>query len=348
MTKSQQPPSSDAAAGPAPMEALMQLLFSVFTSRAVTFAADAGIADLLRDGPRSAGEIAEQLGYREEPVYRVLRALTVPGVFEEHPERRFALTPISQHLRSDGPGSVQALAAHFGFASFWHALAEIEHTMKTGGPSFEKANGAAVWDYFKQHPRESSVFDRAMTEASSSTAKPVATAYDFSDIRQLVDVGGGRGGLLAAILQQYPDLQGTLYDQEHVVEGAPALLREAGVEDRVTVEGGSFLDRVPEGADAYIMKAIIHDWDDAHSVKILRNCREAMAPDGRILVVNRVVTDQLQSDTAKIADLVMMIIAGGKERTKEEFSELLTAAGLKLVRIVPTDSIVSVIEARAA
>jgi hypothetical protein len=326
----------------------MEMAMGVLVGRALTAVAGLGVADLLKDGPRSAQEIAAQLKLNEDAVYRVLRAVTVAGVFAEQPGRRFALTPLSELLRSDVPGSMRASIAHLGLPSFWHALAEIEHSLKTGLPSFDKANGMPVFEWFARHEDEGRVFDEAMTGFSALTAEPVAKAYDFSSIGTLIDIGGGHGGLLAAIVTHHPTVNAILFDQPHVAAGAPALLESYGLENKITIQNGNFFDAVPAGADVYIMKGIIHDWNDEGCIKILDNCRRAMNTGGRVLVVDQVVADRAESGMAKIIDLLMMTIPGGKERTEEEFRTLFRKAGLKLCRIVPTESFVSIVEGQAA
>lgn len=338
----------NAGSSPPAQMIILKMIANLWIGRALTFAARAGIADLLREGPKSAAELSTTLGYQEEPLYRTLRVLTVNNVFAELPGRRFALTPVSELLRSDVQGSSQAVAAHFGFTSFWHAMAEIDHTMRTGAPSFDEANGKDLWAHLRENGEEAAVFNRAMTATSAITAEPVAKAYDFTGIRTLVDVGGGHGALLAAILARNPEMRGVLFDLPEVVAGAPASIEVAGLSDRITIQPGTFFEGVPAGGDAYIMKSIIHDWDDARSLEILASCRRAMEPEARLLLVEMLVTDGLDGLMPKVGDLGMMLLSGGKERTAEEFGDLLSRAGFRMTRVVLTESFARIIEAEPA
>jgi hypothetical protein len=333
---------------PSPEQTLLQMLLGAMVSRALTYAAEVQVADCLKERPQSAAAIAQTLGLHEDATYRMMRALSAVGVFAELPGKEFALTPLSDPLRTDAPHSMQAWVAHLGFEPMYRSFAELDYTMRTGKSAFMKIYGTDIFEWLAAHPREQKTFDRAMSEASKMTAAAIAKAYDFSGIKHLVDVGGGQGRLLAVLLAHNAQLRATLFDRETVVAGAPELLEMSGVKGRVSIESGSFFERVPEGADAYILKAVLHDWDDARAANILENCRRAMSPGGRVLVCDPVLSQRRDAASAKLFDFMILCTAGGRERTTEEFTELFERVGLKLWRVIPTDSMLSIIEARAA
>jgi SAM-dependent methyltransferase len=315
----------------------------------VYVAAELGIADCLADGPRPAAEVARACSANEDATYRLMRALSLVGVLEERPGRAFALTPVGQGLRSDVPGSLRGFARFVGYEPTWRAWGELLHSVRTGEPAFEHVFGQGLFEWYAEHLAESAIFDEAMTSISAVESEAVATAFDFSGIRTLADVGGGRGYLLATILARHPSLAGILFDQPHVVAGAEPLLRAHAVADRVRVEGGSFLETAPRGADAVILKHILHDWSDGDSVRILENCRRVLPAGGRILVVEAVVPPPGQPGWAKLLDLEMLALTPrGRERTEEEFAQLLAAGRFALTRVVPTASPVSIIEGHRA
>jgi len=325
---------------------LLQLIIGKWVTQAIYTAAELAIADRLKDGPRASAEVARDCGANEDATYRLMRALANVGVLEEREGRAFALTPMGECLRSDAPFSLRGYARFVGYEPSWKAWGEMVHSVRTGEAGFERVYGENLFDWFGKHPDESAVFDEAMTAFSSTAAAAVAEAFDFSSIAILADVGGGRGSLLATILDRNPKLKGVLFDLPHVVPGAPPLLRERGVADRVRVESGSFLERAPAGADAIIMKHIIHDWHDADSVRILQTCHRALSKGGRVLVVEAIVPPPGQPGLAKLIDLEMLALTPrGRERTEQEFAQLFAAAGFRLTRVVPTASTVSILEA---
>ena len=227
---------------------------------------------------------------------------------------------------------------------FWRTWEEITYSLETGQPAFDKLWGMPFFDYLGQHPEAASHFSEAMVGFHGSEPPTVAEAYDFSGIQTVVDVGGATGNMLAAVLSRHTGLRGVLYDLPHVVGDAPALLKARGVEDRVTIETGSFFERVPAGGDAYLLSHIIHDWSEEKCLTILRNCREAMRPDGRILIVETVLPEGDTPHQGKLQDLVMLLVPGGQERSEKEYEELLGKAGFQLRRVVPTTSVVSIVE----
>jgi len=323
---------------PSPRDALLRMTNAYQVSQAIHVAATLGIADLLEDGSRSADELAEATGTYAPSLYRLLRALASVGVFTEQGDGRFGSTPLAEYLRTDAPGSLRAWARLIGQPYVWASWGHLLHSVRTGEPAFPDLHGTNVWEHRAAHPEEGAIFDAAMTDLSAPVAEAVAQSYDFSRIGVLADVGGGEGGLLAAILAANPALRGVLFDQPHVVATAGALLERAGVADRCEVVGGSFLETVPEGADAYLLKSVIHDWDDAAAIEILRTCRAAMADTARLLVVEPVIQPGNEPDRAKFSDLNMLVMLGGRERTADDFERLYTEAGFNLTSVVPTGS----------
>ena len=324
---------------------LLQLIVGKWVHQAVYAAAELGIADQLAAGPRPSTEVARAVGADDDATYRLMRALANVGVLEERAERVFALTPVGECLRSDAPVSLRGFARFVGGCPAWAAWGELVHSVRTGEPAVEHVFGKTLFDWYEDHLDDSAVFDDAMTAISTSEAVAVADAFDFSGIGTLADVGGGRGYLLATLLQRTPAMRGILFDLPHVVAGAPPLLGTLGVEDRVRIEAGSFLDACPAGADAIVMKHILHDWNDDDSIRILRHCRGVLPESGRVLVVEAVVPPPGTNGWAKLLDLEMLALTPrGRERTEAEFEALLAAGGLRMTRVVPTASPVSVIE----
>jgi len=332
-----------------PNIALLQLIVGKWAMQAVYAAAELGIADRLKQGPRASADIASDCGTDGDATYRLMRALSNIGVLEEREGRVFALTPIGEFLRADVPGSLRGYARFVGYAPTWRAWGEMMHSVRTGQPAAEHVFGESLFDWYAKHLEESAVFDDAMTALSRLESEAVVAAFDFPGISTLADVGGGRGYLLATILKARPSMKGILFDLPHVVAGDPPLLREHGVEQRIRVESGSFLETAPEGADAVIMKHILHDWNDDDSIRILRNCHRVLPERGRVLVVEAVVPPPGQPGWAKLLDLEMLVLTPrGRERTEEEFAELLRKGGFRQTRVVPTTSPVAVIEAEKA
>lgn len=324
---------------------LMQYITGHWVAAAVYSAARLGLADQLKTGPKTSDEVAAAVGAHESSVYRVMRALASLGVFREVEPRRFALTDLGDLLRADHPQSMRPMALFQGALPHWQGWGHFLHSVKTGEPAFEKIHGMGFFEYCKTDREFSENFNGAMTAMSAAAATAVTDAYDFSSIRTLADVGGGHGYLLARILERNPSLHGIVFDLPHVVAGAGAVLKEAGVADRCQTVGGSFFETAP-AADAYISKNIIHDWDDEHSITILKNMRKAMRMPGKVLLVEIVVTADNRNATAVLIDLEMLHAThGGRERTEAEYASLFRAAGFRLNRVVETKSIFSVLEA---
>jgi hypothetical protein len=327
-----------------PQQQFSRMLSGYWISQALYVAAKLGLADLVKSGPRSADDLAKATGTHAPSLYRLLRALASVGVFAEEHDRRFASTPLADCLRSDLAGSQRSLAIMMGeehFASYGRLIDSV----KTGETAFDKIYGVGVFEFLAQHPEQGRIFDEAMVGVHGQETAAMLAAYDFSEIGTLADVGGGNGSLLAATLQKHPKLRGMLVDLPNVAGRAKANFEAAGVLDRCQVVSGNFFQAVPGGADAYLMRHIIHDWDDQKATQILLQVHRALAGRGKLLLVEGVVQPGNNPSFTKLLDLTMLVIPGGKERTEEEYRVLLAGAGFRLARIVPTQSEISVIEA---
>ena len=324
---------------------LTQIMLGRVASQALYVAAKLGIADLLAAGPKRVDELATSAGADAPSLYRVLRALASIGVFKEEDNQVFALTPSAEALRSDVPNSMRDVAIFWGEDWNWKVWGNILYSVRTGKSAWAQIHGEEVFDFFARNQEAARIFDRAMTSFSSVATKAVLEAYDFSDINTLVDIAGGQGRLLNGVLESYPTMRGVLFDLPHVIESAR---QTTTVGDRCEYATGDFFVSVPTGGDAYMMKHIIHDWDDERAITILKNIKDAMNPGGRVLVVESVIADGNGQDFGKLLDIEMLVSPGGKERTAAEYEDLFRRAGLRLTRIVPTKSPYSVIEAVAA
>lgn len=332
---------------PAVIQHVFQLGTGYMVSAALGIAARLGIAEQLVAGPASSADLARATGVNEDALYRVLRALAMVGVFAETAPRTFALTPAANLLRAGVPGSLREMVLWLCDSFHFRVYAETMHSVKTGETLGEKVLGMPVFEYFQRDRELSASFNNAMTNFSASVVPAVLPVYDFSGIDVLVDVAGGHGMILSSILKQYPKMRGILLDLEHVLAGATAP-DAMGVGDRVQKVSGDFFKAVPAGGDAYIMKHIIHDWDDERASVILKNVRTALEgkPNGRLILLEAVIKPGNEPDLAKLIDLEMLLLPGGKERTADEFTALFARSGFELTRIVPTASPVCVIEGR--
>ena len=314
-------------------------------SRALTVAAELGIADLLHDGRRSVENLAADTGTDADTLYRLLRALASIGVFHEEAERAFTNTAMSEYLRSDHPLSVGPVARMFGADYEWKAWGELLHSVRTGENAARHALGMDVWEYRRKHPEANEVFNAAMRTFSSGDAEGLLAAYDFGRHRVIADIGGGTGAALASILRAFPQTRGLLFDQPQVVANAGAVLDAAGVAERVEVTSGSFFESVPTGADAYMLRRVLHDWMDAEATEILRCVRRSMSTDDLVLVVDAVVGPPNDDPLVKFLDLMMLVSEGGRERSEPEWRALLAAAGFGLVGTTRATPNLHVIEA---
>ncbi|WP_432283604.1 methyltransferase [Aminobacter sp. BA135] len=323
---------------------LMQMVNGYQVSQAICVAATLGIADQLVSGPRSSDDLAAATGSHPQALYRLLRALASVGVLHEGATRQFSLTMLGSGLRSDAEQSVAPWARMVGRAYYRAAWGELLHSIRTGENAFAHAHGTGVWQYRIDHPEESLIFDRAMSSFVPAVAAAALAAYDFGRFDVVMDVGGGQGALLAAILARNPSQRGILFDQPMVVEGSGAVLSAASVADRCEVVGGDFFAAVPEGADAHVMKWILHDWDDERSITVLKSCRRAIRPDGTLVVLEAVLAPPNEGPGAKFADLNMLAVPGGEERTKDQFARLYAASGFRLTRVIEAGPRISVVE----
>lgn len=316
-----------------PRTELVRLINGFQASQAIHVAATLGLADRLRDGPASAAEIARAAGAHPDALHRLMRVLAGIGVIQSAGADRFALTAMGELLRQDASGTCAPMAELFGRPNVWQAWGDLLHTVQTGATAFDHIHGCSVWEYRSRYPEEAGIFDRAMASGTERFAQAVLDVSDFGRFEHVVDVGGGDGIFLAKILERHPAVRGTLFDQPHVIarSGQPA----PTFADRFQCIGGDFFRSVPEGADAYLLKWILHDWSDTASIDILRSCRRAMKRHGRLLVAEYVLDAGNAPDSA-FMDLTMMVMNGGRERTREEFSSIFAAAGFRLTSVTAT------------
>jgi len=317
-----------------------QLIRGYWTTQAIFVAAELRIADLLIDGPKHPDVLGREAGVKGDMLYRVLRALASIGIFAEDSDGRFMLTPLAETLCGD---SGQRAYARLHGIELYQSWASLLEAVRTGDAGFVKAFGMPAFEYFGKNHERGAVFDKAMTGHHGSEADPMLDAYDFSVFKELVDVGGGNGGLLISILRRHPQMRGVLFDLPGVVARAGEPIEAAGLRERCRLVGGSFLVSVPGGGDAYLLRHVVHDWRDEDAATILRQCRRAMCPGGKVLVVEIVVPAGNDPSFAKWMDL-MMVTYGGKERSEKQYRELFAMAGLRLTQIVPTKAGISVIE----
>lgn len=330
--------------GPPPQAILMQLSMGAMVTQAIYVAAKLGVADILTAGEKHIDEISQEAGAHSPSLYRVLRSLASMGVFNETQPRTFANTPLSEVLRADIPGSMHDSMIFMGEPWHYNVWANMLHSARTGGTAWKATYGEEVFEWFPKNPEASEIFNGCMSELSAGAAPAIVAAYDFSGIGTLADIAGGHGFLLAQILKANPDMNGILFDMEHVVAGAGETLRAFDVEDRVEIVTGDFFSEVPK-ADAYIMKHIIHDWNDERAIKILQTIHRAMTDGGKVLLSEMVIPEGNSPHPGKMLDLEMLTSAGGVERTEAEYVHLFERSGFRLNRIVPTMSPHSVIEA---
>jgi len=327
-----------------PSTQLLQMIFGFSLSRSIAIAAQFKVADQLKDGPKSADEIAAAVGAHPRSLYRLLRALAGAGVFSEGDDGRFSLTQLSELLRSDAPASLRGFAELMADDVTFETWAQLPYSIETGQPAFPHKNGMLWFDWLEQNPEVGTRFHNAMTSLSAGAVAAVIDSYDFSGIKKLVDVGGGHGLLLASVLSKYPSIKGILFDDPKVVMGAKEVLAAHSVEDRCEIVGGNFFETAPGGGDAYILKHIIHDWSDDECVKILGHCHGEMTSGGKVLIVEMVVPEPNIGGISKFLDLQMLLFLTGRERTGPEYRDLLSRAGFEMTRIVLTNSPYSVIE----
>jgi hypothetical protein len=327
---------------------IVEMVMAQFVSRMVYLTAMLKLPDHLADGPKTAEELAALTSTHAPALYRVMRTLASLGLFTEdqsHEDKahRFALKPLGEVLKSGTPSHATALI--MGGDLVARSLDHMLHSVQTGKTGFQNSFGVPLFDWLGSHPLEASLFNQTMVGFHGMEPPAIASAYDFSVFKTIADVGGSTGNLLTTILARHPAPRGILFDLPHVVRDAPDLIAQRGLTDRIQIESGSFFERVPAGADAYILSHVIHDWNQEQCLTILGHCRRAMSPAGRLLLAEMVLPPGDTPHPGKMLDMAMLTIPGGEERTEAEYAALLDKAGFRLTRVVPTASPVSIVEA---
>jgi tRNA A58 N-methylase Trm61 len=320
------------------------MITGFWTSQAIYVAAKLGLADLLKDGPKSSDVLAKSTETSPRELFRLLRFLTSVGIFAEVENDFFELNPLAAYLQTGTPGSLHSLVIYYGEETYqpWGSML---HSIKTGETAFNHVHKSGIFQYLSQRPESAAVFNQAMTEYTAEESTAVMNAYDFSKFNKIVDVGGGQGSFLQAILKANDKPKAVLFDLPQGIKGAKAHLETAKLVDRCEVIGGDFFESIPSGGDAYIFKNIIVNWDDEQTVAILKNCHNAMVDNGKLLIIEVSVTlSKNVPSFSKLFDLHMMVMTGGRGRTEKEFQTLFAAAGFKLTNIISTESTVSIIE----
>ncbi len=330
---------------PPPAAVVRQMVNGFMLTQALAVAAELDIASHVASEPQSASRLARLTGSNEDALFRLLRYLASFGVFAIGDDRLVTNTPLSETLCGDRPDSVRNWAILGGRTYRWRVAGNLRHTIRTGEPAFSATFGALQWDYLAEHPEDGAQFNATMAEMSATTIPALTAAYDFSGAGTIVDVGGGTGGTLAGILEVSPDARGVLFDLPEVIEQGKAMLESRGLSHRVRCVAGNFFEGVPGGGDLYILRAILHDWNDEKAGAILRSCHASMRPDTRLLLNEGIFPDDDSPSLFRFGDLLMMVMLGGRERTREEFRTLLASSGFDLERVVPTESPLHIIEA---
>ena len=328
-----------------PQNQLIQMATAHWVSRFLYVAARMNLADQLAKQPKTAEELAQATGAAAPSLHRLMRTLASLGLFTEDSEHRFSLTRLGEALQTGTPGSARASVLTLAGEIFTQALDHLLYSVQTGKTGFEKAFGVPLFDWLASHPAEASMFSETMVGLHGTEPPAVAAAYDFSEFGTIIDVGGATGNLLSTILGRYPKPRGILFDLPHVIADASELISARGLVNRIKIESGSFFESAPGGGDVYLLSHIIHDWSEGQCLTILGNCRRAMNRNSRLLVIEMVLPTGDAPHLGKILDIVMLAIPGGQERTEPEYRELLDKAGFQLMRVVPTESAVSVVEA---
>jgi precorrin-6B methylase 2 len=331
-----------------PSATLRRLVNGYQASQAIHVAATLGVADHLVDGPRTSDELAAAVGAHADSLYRLLRALAAVGVLHEDDGRRFALTPVGECLRADADEPVGGWAAFVGRPYVWRAWDGLLDAVRTGENAFEREHGVDPWTFRTRDPEEGAIFDRAMGDITRRAQRSTLAAFDFSRFGTVVDVGGGNGALLVALLSAHPQMRGVVLDLPHTIAAAERSIAAAGLGDRCDAIAGSFFDAVPAGGDAYVLRAILHDWGDAEAVAILRRVRAAAAPEATLVVIERDLGPPNAAPDAKLSDLNMLVVPGGRERTADEYGALLAAGGFRLAERHPAGFGLSVMAAAPA
>jgi hypothetical protein len=335
---------SPAAALP-PQIQLTQMVMGATVAHIVRAAVELKIPDRLSAGPKTSGQVAEEINVHAPSLYRLMRSLSSFGILTQDAEDRFGLTPLGDALRENAPGGGRSLFLTLASNWWMRGLDEFRYSVETGKSGFEKALQMPVFEFIAQAPERASAFSETMVAFHGAEPPTVVMAYDFSRFQTIVDVGGATGNLLTAILNGYPGPRGILFDMPHVVRDAPALIQARGLTERITITSGSFFESIPESADAYLLSHVIHDWSEEQCIAILGNVRRAMKPESKLLLVEMVLPEGAAPHPGKLLDMVMLVGPGGQERTAAEYEALLAKAGLRVTGVIPTLSPVSVVEA---
>ena len=314
--------------------ALIRMANGYCEAKALQVAAELGIADLVAEKFRTADQLSKIVGVQADSLYRLLRALASLGIFKEGDDGRFENTSLSEVLRADVPGSVKDYVINAPDDAYLLSWTKFMDVVRTGKPSFKDVNGCDQWEYFRRHPDMGERFNKGIAARASQVTSALLKSYDFSQFKTLIDVGGGLGTVLASILNKFPQLHGCLYDQRSVIEGAKSFLEAQGVISRCNLISGDFFESVPKDFDAYLMKSIIHDWEDEKALAILKNCRASINKNGKLLIIDAVISRDNAPHSAKWKDLMMMVIYGSRERTEQEFQNLLRDSGFKLKQVI--------------
>jgi len=336
--------SSGEAVQPSLVMLLRELMSGMRVTQLIYVAAKLGIADLLKDGSKSVDELASKVGAHPRALYRVLRALASMGIFAEVGDRKFELTALAEPLQDQVPGSVRAMAIMYGEEGFWKPWGDLLNCVKTGDTAFNRVFGMSRLEYRARNAEAGTNFNKMMSASTVRTANAVIEAYDFSGVKTVIDLAGGRGALIAAILKRHPHVQGVLTDLPHVANEAKAFIESERLKDRCEIIGGDNFESIPSGGDIYILKSIIQDEQDDGVVALLKNCRRAMGNHARLLIVDWILPSHGSPSPANMYDIIQMVIGGGLLRTEEEFGALFEKAGFKLNRVLPTRSELSIIE----
>ncbi|HJS51994.1 MAG TPA: methyltransferase [Pyrinomonadaceae bacterium] len=328
-----------------PTEQMLQMMSGLWVSRGIWVAAKLGISDHLADGPKTADELAKLTDTHSDSLYRILRMLAMVGIYKEDGERKFSLTPLSETLLSDAVGTLRGAAIAEMGEVHYAAWGNIMHSVRTGEIAFDNHFGMDIWQYFQKDPEKAENFNRYMAASSELLNQAISTQYDFSSYKKLIDVGGGIGGMISAILDKNPGLNGAIYDAPSVVEQAKGFLASRGLSDRCETIAGDFFQSVPAGGDIYSMRWILHDWEDSKSITILENIKNVLPASGKLVLAEAVVPEVGEPHFSKFFDLIMLTMTGGRERTEKEWGTLLKRAGYRIERIIPTESFLSIIEA---
>jgi SAM-dependent methyltransferase len=324
---------------------MREMVNGFMLTQALAVVAELGIADYIASRPLAVAELARTSGSNEDALFRLIRYLAGFGIFAMDDDRRVSNTPLSRTLRTEAAGTVRNWAMLAGRSFRWSVTGNLMHTVRTGEPAFAATLGAPQWDYLAEHPEDGNQFNATMAELSTTMIPALIAAYDFADASVVVDVGGGTGATLAGILEANPAASGILFDLAEVVDKGRTLLAERGLEERVRCVAGDFFRAVPEGGDLYLLRAVLHDWSDADAAAILKRCHAAMKPGTRLLLNEGIFPDDDAPSLFRFGDVLMMVMLGGRERTRAEFRSLLASCGFDLRQVVPTASPLHVIEA---